>query len=383
MSKRFRKNPYETETKKAQSKATASNKETELPVFDDGKNNVAETCPGNSDAENLVSPCNNSGTADKNEDAESSKDSGTLAAKIAAGAMSTAKGETDTKKSEEETNSEIAASTGISIENVNRILALAKGSPPKPKKGGQKKLPVYAKAKPSVIPLTSTVKPRTKQETRQVVTIGLRCGATLLWIANLYGEPAFWWHILKDFRANMTMALEKYRVDRVVVRRFADKPTQIWEKKGKRDSDGNEKKQLWNMCLSLPNLEEDHEDFRAKWRTLFVKLFNHPSYRTRTPYGSNQYAYDAGDLTPRGENTELPFLSDYLTIKHTVDVMEYGFGSSGKSRQELVDDDNLLQYYFPKKQFETVRECVKSYAQYNENYSMPTEPVPDITFDSI
>ena len=47
------------------------------------------------------------------------------------------------------------------------------------------------------------------------------------------------------------------------------------------------------------------------------------------------------------------FLSEFLTIRHTLEVMKYCF--SNEDADELVSTDKYLKYYFPEDMFVEVR----------------------------
>lgn len=244
----------------------------------------------------------------------------------------------------------------------------------------QKKLPVYSKPKISSLALSPKAKPSGKEFTRAVVTVGCICGTSLLWFETASGLPAFCWTIIKMIREDYDTSRTKYRVDRAVVRRKPDDINSIWSHPGKRDAEGNQKKTLWNMLLNLPESpEQDGEAFRKQWRTLFVKLFNGRKNQAAL-FGANTLAYDAGDLTPRDKNKK-PYLSDYLTIKHTLEVLEYAY-SRTKTRTDIVRDDEILGYYFPRDRFQAVREFAASYKRDPEDDGQEGDEDDGLTFDT-
>jgi hypothetical protein len=93
-------------------------------------------------------------------------------------------------------------------------------------------------------------------------------------------------------------------------------------------------------------------------------------------FGQNTLAYYAGDLTPKDAK---PCLSDYLTIKHTIDALEVAF--SDRSREDIVSNDSLLVYYFPEKVFNTVRESESERHKMQSHAYMTFEDGP--TFDDV
>lgn len=184
----------------------------------------------------------------------------------------------------------------------------------------------------------------------------------------MMGNPAYMWALLEMIRGDMVKARINFKVDRCMVRRDPADPTKILKKETtKRNNRGEVRTILWNIMVNIPDrTNEDRAKFRASWRSLFVRLYNSNMNQAKL-YGQNTLAYDAGDLTPNGQNAKLPYLSDYLTIKHTIDVLEYAF-SQTKTRDEIVADDVLLKYYFPANMLDMVRDNEAQYKARNQNF---------------
>lgn len=241
----------------------------------------------------------------------------------------------------------------------------------------QMKLPIYSKPKLSSILLQSKHQPDSAEYTRAVVAVGLRCGASILWFENHNGQPSYVWPILQDIRQDPDMARIRYKVDLTLVRRDSSDINKIWQTVRKRDSQGNTKRTLFNLFLHFPDtVNEDGPAFRRKWIELFVRLYNSPSTQTKL-FGTNTLAYNAGDLTP--QNSQLQYLSDYFTIKHTLNALEYAY--KDKTRQEIVADNSILQYYFPSDQFDNVRKYETEAQARTANYTSFDNS--NLTFDSI
>ena len=75
-------------------------------------------------------------------------------------------------------------------------------------------------------------------------------------------------------------------------------------------------------------------------------------------------AYDAGDLSVKMKVK--PYLSDYLTIKHTLQALEYLYGDE-KSTDEMVQDDGLLSFFFPRERFDAVRNFHKKQSMFSSD----------------
>lgn len=233
---------------------------------------------------------------------------------------------------------------------------------PKRAPTGQAKLPVYCKQKPSMI-LSPKALPTDRSHTRAVCTIGLRCGANLFWIET-DGKPAYVWPLIKHCKDDPNAARVNWKIDYCGVKRDPKDPARIYEYlSSKRDGSGSMKRILQNVFIRFPEGESEHGvEFRKKWGELMVQVFNSPGIQ-KDLYGPNTLAYYAGDLTPKGENAETPYLSDFLTLKNTIDALEIAYGRE-RSRDDIVNDDLLLSYYFPKKRVEELRE--------NENNRRPS-----------
>ena len=114
------------------------------------------------------------------------------------------------------------------------------------------------------------------------------------------------------------------------------------------------KKFLQNVFIHFPDSPKEREpEFRPNWGRFMAQVYNSPACQSHL-YGNNTLAYYAGDLTPRRDGAENPYLSDYLTIKNTIDALESAY--STKTREEILNDDSILVHFFPKEKLERVRD---------------------------
>ncbi len=218
----------------------------------------------------------------------------------------------------------------------------------------QTRMPVYTKKKIDCVLSPRSNKPESKNHTRAVCVLGLRCGTQLAWIEQ-NGKPAYVWPMLSRCKDDPNGARQNWKIDLAMVKRDPKDMNKIQEfMTTKRSSLGEAKRTLQNLFIRFPEGDsEKGPEFRNKWGHLIAKVYNWPEHQTKL-YGANTLAYFAGDLTPRNHGTNLPYLSDYLTIKHTIDALEFAYNE--KTREEIVGDDLLLGYYFPVKKLPEVRE---------------------------
>ena len=226
----------------------------------------------------------------------------------------------------------------------------------------QATLPVFTKPKiqPSIIP--KITKSPDKEHTRSVWTLQMRCGTNICGILMLDGKPAYAWPLLEKIRESPDFAVQNWKIDHASVRRNPRDPNEVMEyhytvKKGNKGeaSSPSTRKSLQNIFIRFP--EDDFErsaEFRNKWGSMVASIYNSPVTQSKL-FGQNTLAFYGGDLTPEHDR---PYLSDYLTIKHTIDALEIAF--SNRSRQEIVNDDSILVYYFPKNMIKIVRESEAS-----------------------
>ena len=242
----------------------------------------------------------------------------------------------------------------------------------------QTTIPVYSKPRLPPAALCPVQDPQGKEYTRALVNTGTRCGATLSWLVGPSGKFVYDYPLMQKMRNNAVRAREDYKVDRVMVMRDP-KLDQVWEElTGKRDKDGNKQKRLRNVLVHIPdNINRDPVSFRKQLRQLYIAHYNAPSVQAQM-FGNNTLAYDGGDLTP---TKDLPYISDFFTVKHTLDLLEYAFSGS-KTREEIADDETLLAYYFPEKMFDKVRESIRITMARRQGHSeSATDDGP--TFDSM
>lgn len=222
----------------------------------------------------------------------------------------------------------------------------------------QAKLPVYSKKKPEMI-LSPKAMPTDRSQTRAVCTIGLRCGANLLWMEE-NGKPAYVWPILQHCKNDPNAARVNWKIDYAGVKRDPKDPSRIYEfLTNKRDGSGTVRRKLQNLFIRFPEGDkETGPEFRKKWGELMVQVYNSPAIQHEL-FGPNTLAYYAGDLTPKGEDAEAPYLSDFLTLKNTIDALEIAYGKD-RTRDDIVNDNLLLGYYFPKKLVQELRDSENS-----------------------
>lgn len=237
--------------------------------------------------------------------------------------------------------------------------------------GRQAQLPVYAKRKVnSSIILSPKKLPSAKEFTRAISTLQCRCGTNVMMIQTASGQPTYCNPIIQKANTDPTYARNVWKVDFTGVLRNPDDMDAVKEfpSQTRQRGGANDKKVLQNLLLRFP--EDDKEKtlaFREKWGEVMVRTFNSPAVQQNI-FGTNKKAYYAGDLTPKNPESKKPYLSDYLTIKHTLDALEVAFGAN-KNRAEILADDMLLGYYFPRDTLSKVRESEKIRANRESVYA--------------
>lgn len=228
----------------------------------------------------------------------------------------------------------------------------------------QATLPVYAKRKVNSRTIVSPMKqPAGAQFTRAISTISCRCGTNLMFIQTNDGKPTYCYPIVERIKNDPEYGRNKWKVDFTTVQRNPDDMNEVLNfgtPTKKRGHDGDmvvsTSKKLQNIFGRFPeNDQEKTYEFRKRWGEMMANVFNAPFNQEKIYGTTNKLAYFAGDLTPNDPKAERPFLSNYLTIKHTIDALEVAYGDA-KTREEILADDLLLGYYFPKKVFKQVRE---------------------------
>ena len=192
-------------------------------------------------------------------------------------------------------------------------------------------IPAYKTDKVRIPPLFKVAnKPVEIGCTKAVSTIMCCDGSSIAMVTQLSSErsnfgsgPAFIWPLVQKLRGDLDEARNKYKTDLTMVRRDPDDPSRIWSRT-KRGNDGTTKTTLWNLMIHFPEkVGENQRNFCDQWRTMFVRLLN-GAYCQSKFRGENTMAYDAGDLSVKMKVK--PYLSDYLTIKHTLQALEYLYG---------------------------------------------------------
>jgi hypothetical protein len=229
-------------------------------------------------------------------------------------------------------------------------------------------LPVFSKPKLGTV-ASPRKNPSDNSETRALCISGTFDGCSLAWIEGKDQTPVYNLPMASFLREDETRSRSNYKVDLQKVRR---NPTEnkVWEFPPKREG-GN--KALFNMMIHIPDsVEEDSFKFRNKWGPLLVKLHNQPRF-TNQLYGSNNLAFYAGDLTPT--SGKKPYLSDYLTFKHTLQVMQYAF--SDQTVDDIVAQDMLMKYYFPVDKIDEVRKFYAERIKPRNNNDAQESPLPE------
>ena len=209
-------------------------------------------------------------------------------------------------------------------------------------------LPQPKKPKLLSKPKLHNTKPPDQTCTRAVTVTGLRDGSTIADITLLNGEFAFTKPFFDYFRDDADNARRRHGVDAQLVARDPKSPTTVW--KIVNYTRGREVTKLKEYLIHVPDGKED-DTFRSKWGKHIVMLHNQPRF-LRHLFGTRNHAYFAGDLTPEG--TEKPFMSQYLTIRHTIQMMQYTF--SDKKIEDLLANDAIMGRFFPADMFDRVRE---------------------------
>ena len=217
----------------------------------------------------------------------------------------------------------------------------------------QAKLPVFVKPRIQTVTLKPSYAPAGNEYTRAVTTLSCRCGTKIIKI-TFNNKPAYVWPLVDRVKNNPEMARLQWKIDMQHIQRDPKDMTKLLQYQGKRDSTGTPRKILQNLFIRVPDNEnEKNLEFNIKWGTLLARVYNTPFVQSQI-YGDNSLAYYAGDLNPHDGKGERPFLSDYLTVKHAMTVVEYAY--SNLSREEILESDTVLGYFFPKNKLEFVRE---------------------------
>jgi hypothetical protein len=213
-------------------------------------------------------------------------------------------------------------------------------------------LPVFSKPKVKLLVLRPANRPTGKAFTRAVTTLACRCGANIFKI-TFNGKPAYCFPMVQQVNNDANMAAVNWKIDTTKVQRDPKDHNKVLEFLGKKDSDGKQKRSLQNLFIRFPEGEDERTpEWRKKWGELAVSIYNSGPVQSAC-YGNNTLAYYAGDLSPRDETADRPYLSDFLTIKHTLEALQVAF--SARSREDLLKDNSLLAHFFPQERFEEVR----------------------------
>jgi hypothetical protein len=235
-------------------------------------------------------------------------------------------------------------------------------------------LPVFSKPKLGTV-ASPRRKPDNKNQTRALCISSTQDGCSLAWIEGPDGTPAYNFPMASFLREDANRSRSKYKVDLAKVRRDPMDMNKVWEFPPKREGGSIS---LFSTMIHIPDsANEDGPEFRNKWGPLLVDLHNMKRFLHKI-YGSNNLAFFAGDLTPT--SGKKPYLSDYFTIKHTLEVIHYAF--SDQTMDGILAQDTLMQYYFPKEKIEEVREYYKDRIKpRNENNDdqegAPEAPLPE------
>ncbi len=216
--------------------------------------------------------------------------------------------------------------------------------------------------KPKAGALTPRKKrPPTNKHKRCVTTQQTRCDCTLGSVSNTDDSVAYNKNMSQYLRNDPVRARAKHGVDRTHCMRDPNDPTKLWSQDvGRTSADGKPIKRMKEYFIHVPdNASERTPEFSKKFGEHLVAVHNNPAF-LRGLWGTNNEAYYAGDLTPSGERT---YLSDHLTIKHTLDVVAYSH--SDRDIDDLVQDDTILTYYFPRSMWDQVREYHANFSRRN------------------
>ena len=115
------------------------------------------------------------------------------------------------------------------------------------------------------------------------------------------------------------------------------------------------------LCFvhTLPEDKADKNNVanREKWAKNIIKLNNCPKIQNNYQYGASPLSYK-GDVTPSNED-QLPPLSEFLTIRDTMEVIRIAFTTKDKEKPEikdLLEDDNILSLYYSQELIPKLRE---------------------------
>lgn len=169
----------------------------------------------------------------------------------------------------------------------------------------------------------------------------------ILLLEKLNGTPPFWHPTAQYLNTNADFRRHNLHIDQIHQRNDPDNPDQY---RSMATNQGRSRTYpvLVNILVETAR-EANTSANRAAWANHFVAFFNHPSNQNLFTYPVQ--AHYAGDLTPTNSATA-PHLSDFLTVRDTMEVMREAFMETGATDLAPIGDilekqDAMAFYYTP------------------------------------
>ena len=189
---------------------------------------------------------------------------------------------------------------------------------------------------------------------KQIFVSKIRSGDMIMLMKK--GDNAPYWKPTRDYMSdNPEFVQNTLGIDKMHNRRHPQNPSTYL---AQLTNGYNRYYPVFTKIVGDEDLQNNTPETRRNWANTFIHFHNH--HRMQMNYRYPEDAHFAGDITPQDE-TRCPPLSDYCTIKDTMDCMTLAYANCHIG--QIINDAEAMTKYFSPTLHNAVRDEFLSYVQ--------------------
>jgi hypothetical protein len=254
------------------------------------------------------------------------------------------------------------------------------GKRPSSSKQGEKPCKFIKGISPSIVvkqPVPKPSSPTAVPSGNTIATCKLKSNDIIGITRSNIGNHAFLNPLFNYLRTEENEAKDRFSVQYMGFERHPDDTTNY---RADTTKGGFTPRYLCLVCI-VPE-EKAHKNNvvnRQKWAEKIIKLNNCPRLQSDYRFGNNSLYY-RGDVTPTND-TALPPLSDFLTLRDTMEVIRIAYKTTTGEKpsiEDILTDDSILGKYYSQELIPRVLTLFGTGADHNNQHNAQDSGHPDL-----